>query len=87
MTRPTAAGDEGQRVRRMTVAHVRVHNNHPEVVFVESARIYRVARDNPAYNETLDALRAAAANQRPLLVRFDTPNGDVIESARADDSR
>lgn len=83
MNRPTAAGDEGQRERRMTVVNVRVHNVHSEVMFVESARIYRLARDNPAYNETLNALEAAAANGRPLLVRFDAPDGEVIEKVRA----
>jgi hypothetical protein len=79
--------DEGQLERRMTAVHVRVRNDHAEVMFVESARIYRLTRDNPAYDETLGVLRAAAASHRPLRVQFDTPNGEVIERARVDNER
>ena len=81
MKDPAPARDEGRLERRMTVTHVRVRNDRAEVMFVESARIYRLARSNPVYKETLDTLRAAAASARSVRVRFDKPNGEVIERA------
>jgi hypothetical protein len=76
--------DEGQIERRMIVVHVRLFSTHVEVMFAESARIYRLERDNPAFEVTLANLRAAAASHRPLRVRFDMPNGDVIARVHLD---
>jgi hypothetical protein len=79
----TNSSDAGQRERRMTVARVRENGDGAEVMFVESARIYRLARANPAYDDTLAALRASAATGKSLRVHFDKPNGELIEHAVA----
>jgi hypothetical protein len=79
MPSPTSSGDQHLRTRRMTVVHVRVRDDHAEVMFADSARIYRLARDNPAYEQTMAVLCQAEASRLPLDVRLDVPNGGVIE--------
>jgi hypothetical protein len=79
MADSTATGDEGKRERVMTVVHVRTRQEHEEVMFVESARIYRLRRDTQGYHETLRKLLRAAGTGRPVRVRLNRPNGEVIE--------
>lgn len=77
--------DEGERERRMTVVKVRAAGEHQEVLFAESARIYRLLRDNPAYDDALRHLGAAARSGRQVRVRFTEPNGEVIEGAKLEE--
>ncbi|MBI4998301.1 MAG: hypothetical protein HZC22_15695 [Rhodocyclales bacterium] len=77
----TDCSDAGRGERRLTVIHVRQYEGDAEVMFVESARIYRLPRRNPAYASVLDVLHAAVASGRPVMVRFDAPNGEQIEWA------
>jgi hypothetical protein len=79
-----SASDDSQRERRLTVAHVRAHAEHAEVMFYETARIYRLLRTNPAHESTLRHLRAAATAGTPVRVRLLEPNGEIIESVRID---
>lgn len=80
------ASDAGQRERRLTVARVRTHvDDDAEVMFYETARIYRLPRTNPEYENVLRRLRAAAAARTPVRVGFLVPNGEVIESVRTDE--
>jgi len=77
--------DPGRRlVRELTVAHVREPKGEDfaEVAFLESARFYRLARSHPAYEETLDRLRAAQAAGRPLAVVVASLDSDAIEEVR-----
>lgn len=76
-------GSVGRRERRMTVTQVRERDDGAEVMFVESARIYWLPRANPTYDNSLAALRTAAAGSKRLRVRFDKPNGERIERAVA----
>lgn len=86
MAKPAAvSGDEGQRERRLTVARVRERADHAEVTFYESARFYRLPRTNPGYAGAVQLLRAAAADGRPLRVRFIAPNAGEIEAVRSGD--
>lgn len=75
--------DEDPRERQLTVARVRPAGGDVEVMFFESARIYRLLHDNPAFDVTLRELRAAAASGAPVRVRLVTPHGDVIEGVAA----
>ncbi|HOW66326.1 MAG TPA: hypothetical protein P5186_13970 [Candidatus Paceibacterota bacterium] len=77
-----SSGDAGQRERQLTVARVRTTTDHAEVMFFESARIYRLPYADPAYGDALRQLRAAAATGKPVCVRFLQAHGDVIESIR-----
>jgi hypothetical protein len=79
MTGSAGAGDEGKRERLMTVAHVRTQGEHTEVMFVESARIYRLRRDTQGYDEALRRLLRAVGSGRPVRIRLDRPNGEIIE--------
>lgn len=80
-----AAAAGGPDVRTLTVAHVRDSKGggrgsaDAEVMFLESARIYRVCGSNPRIAEILTALRDAARAGRALRVRFARAGGDVIE--------
>lgn len=53
--------------------------NYTEVTFLESARFYRILRNNKHYNASIALLKEAEKNKTPLLVGFTEPNGDVIE--------
>ena len=61
----------------MTVAHVREPKgaDYAEVMFLESARIFKLQKKNPKYKETLQRLRGT------VTVRFESPTSDIIQSA------
>lgn len=77
-----AGADAGQRSRLLTVVKVRPRDGYAEVMFAESARIYRLLRSNPHHDETLHVLVGSVG--RRVWVRFDRPNGDVIEAVTRD---
>lgn len=79
-----STGDAGEREQLLTVAQVRAHPEHADVMFFESARIYRLPRTNPAYESALRLLRAAAAAGTPVRVQFVEAHGEVIEAVLAD---
>ncbi len=84
MTTPGPANPEDPRIRRMTVARVREvagGGRDTDVMFFESARIYKLRRDHAGYDGIVRVLRDALAAGRPVQVRLSTPHGDVIESA------
>jgi hypothetical protein len=70
--------------REMTVVQIRTRDDAPylEVVFLESARFYRLFHENPRYDEILKNLRYAVANRRILKVRFASPNHNTIEDVQ-----
>ena len=70
--------------REMTVARVREQDkaDHVEVVFLESARFYKLFRTNPQYDALLERLRDALATGRGVRVRLSFPNGDIIEDVQ-----
>jgi hypothetical protein len=53
--------------------------NYTEVTFLESARFYRILKNNKSYNSVIALLKEAEKNKMPVLVGFTEPNGDVIE--------
>jgi hypothetical protein len=83
VTSADTTSDVGQRERLLTVAQVRAHTNHADVMFFETARIYQLRRTNPAYDSALRLLRDAADTGAPVRVRFVEPHGDVIEGVHA----
>ena len=66
--------------RELTVAHVRgsEDEDHVEVLFLESARIYVLQRTRPDFDELLGKLREG---QR-VRIAVAPPDGDVIEDVR-----
>lgn len=62
----------------MTVAQVRVHSDQAEVMFYESARIYRLLRANRNYDDALLVLRRSQAAGAKVTVEFEDENSDVI---------
>lgn len=70
--------------REMTVVEIRESENADavKVAFSESARFYRLSRQNPKFRDILRQLREARDKKRPVDVLVDFPEGDVIEDAR-----
>lgn len=68
--------------RRLTVARVRVRETHAEVMFFETARIYRLPHGDPASARSLQILQKAAKAGQAVFVKFAEPNGPVIAEVR-----
>jgi uncharacterized protein YjiS (DUF1127 family) len=72
----------GRRVyREMTVALIRDRQDagSVQVAFSESARFYRLSRQNPKFAHILQLLREAHEKKRAVRVLLDIPEGEVIE--------
>ena len=54
-----------------------------EVLFLESARLYRLPNDSPGFDQILERLRGAESSQRPVRVTFDSPFGGIIQDVLA----
>jgi hypothetical protein len=67
--------------RQMTVAHIREQNEGDfwEVVFLESARFYRLSRKHQAFDSTVQRLREAMKSGRKLDIVLPAPDSDLIE--------
>ena len=65
----------------MTVGHIREPKGTEdvEVVFLESARFYRLPRAHRSFDRILSQLRDAMIRRRLVKVRLTSPHGDVIE--------
>jgi hypothetical protein len=72
----------GHNERRLTVSQVRVRPTHAEVMFFETARIFRLPNGDPAHNVHLRLLENASKKRTPVLVRFSEPKGEVIAGVR-----
>lgn len=69
----------------MTVANIRERDGADglEVVFLESARFYRLPKDTPAYDDLVRVLRGAMATGRVLNVGVASPDSEIIEDVHA----
>lgn len=67
----------------MTVAHIRepAQGAFVEVMFLESARFYRLLRVNPDFDAILERLRGGMREGRILEIKVASPESDVIEDA------
>jgi hypothetical protein len=79
-----STGDDVRHYRRMTVANIRdAHSaDFVEVVFLESARFYRLEHRNHEFAQTLQVLREALSRDGAVSVAFETPEGEVIRAAK-----
>ncbi|HEX9076532.1 MAG TPA: hypothetical protein VF932_12180 [Anaerolineae bacterium] len=70
--------------REMTVAHIREQKgaDDVEVMFFESARIYRLPRAQPRYADMIRLLRGAMSSGRVLIIRLASLESDVIEDVQ-----
>ena len=69
--------------RELTVAHIRESPGaHVEVVFLESARFYKLPRAHPRFDELIERLRRGLAGHHPVRVRVTSPHGDVIDDVQ-----
>jgi len=67
--------------RDMTVANIRRKEgaDFVEVVFLESARFYRLLKENHAYGDILKKLENALSDAEPIKVCFESIESDTIE--------
>jgi len=70
--------------RIMTVANIRrkEDSDFVEVVFLESARFYRLLKKNRAYDTILQKLEKALSDRRPISVELASIESDTIEEIR-----
>ena len=71
-------------VREMTVARIRERTgaDSVDVMFLESARVYKLARSHPGFDRILGQLRDAMARRRPLKIRLPSLDSDVIDDVQ-----
>lgn len=76
---------EGTADRDLTVARIRTREgaDHVEVLFLESARIYRLPNDCPGFDQLLRSLRDAEASRQPVRVVLASPLGEIIRDVVA----
>jgi hypothetical protein len=81
MNRETSESAPQRYCRRMTVAHIRFgeHADYDEVMFLESARFYRLVKRRADYGSMLEKLRKAQTDALPVMVCFASFEADVIE--------
>ncbi len=67
-------------IREMTPVHVREREGGEfvEVMFSQSARIYKLFKKNPKYEEIQARLREAVKAKRTVRVQLSAAQGDVI---------
>ena len=67
--------------RKMTVAKIGEQSRAEsvEVIFLESARFYRLLRKNPAFDDLVKRLRDAMNSRHVLDVGIASPDSDIIE--------
>lgn len=66
--------------RDLTVANIRDRSGTAvEVTFLESARIYQLPRQHPAFSRALELLREAGKAGRDVKVTLSSLDSDVIE--------
>jgi hypothetical protein len=68
----------------MKVAKIRFKNESDfvEVLFLESARIYRLLRTNMKYHSVLKELEHSSSEGRPVKVCFESIDSDIIEEVK-----
>lgn len=68
----------------MTPAHIRYPEgaDHVQIVFLESARFYRLSKANPRFDQILARLQRAILEKLPVHVLCAPPHGDTIEDVR-----
>jgi hypothetical protein len=68
----------------MTVAAIRSldEEDYDEVVFLESARFYRLMKQWPGYGAMLGKLRSALSDAIPVTVCFESIDDDRIRNVR-----
>jgi len=67
-------------IREMTPAHLREAKGEEflQVMFLQSARIYKLFKKNPKYEQIQERLHEAVAAKRTVRVQLSAPQGDVI---------
>ena len=80
----TDSARRGGVTREMTLATIREPPaaDYVEVLFLESARIYHLARSHPKFHDILNVLRATSAGTTRVEVHLASANSDVITNVR-----
>ncbi|NTW69545.1 MAG: hypothetical protein HGB23_06790 [Chlorobiaceae bacterium] len=70
--------------RDMTVANIRSNDeaDFVEIVFLESARFYRIMKKNSNFNDMLGKLETALSDSKRVTVGLDSIESEIIEDVR-----
>ncbi len=72
--------------QKMTIALIRDHKGADlEVAFSESARFYRLSRQNPKFEDILRELSEAKQKKHAVRVLLEFPDGDLIQDVKSGD--
>jgi hypothetical protein len=84
MSNSTQAEDGKRHYRTMTVAHIREPQgaDYVEVLFLDSARFYRLSKKSAGYADALRRLRDAMANGNVLKIGVASLDSDLIEAVQ-----
>ncbi len=68
----------------MTVAQIREQTpgDAVEVMFLESARFYRLLRNKPNFSAILERLRDASQKRQPVEIALASPDSDLIADVK-----
>lgn len=68
--------------RDMTVANIRRNDeaDFVEIVFLESARFYRIMKNNSDFNDMLGKLEIALSDSKRVTVGLDSIESEIIEA-------
>jgi hypothetical protein len=77
--------EEAPVYRDLTVAYIRTPDraDHVDVLFLESARIFKLARGRDDFDEVLTRLRASELEGHPVRVMLASFDSDVLDDVRA----
>lgn len=64
--------------QRYTVAKLREDSAHITVIFLESARFYRLMKSHECYGKYLPILQEAEKRKTKVAISFSDPDSDVI---------
>lgn len=69
----------------LTVANIRREEgaDFVEVVFLESARFYRLLREDQAYGDILEKLENALSDGKPIKAGFTSIDSDIIKDVQS----
>jgi hypothetical protein len=88
MGEPDSQKSEKGPFRSMTPAHIREPKeaDYVEVVFLESARFYRLFKKSPIYHQVMKLLRDAIAKKLVVQVRCASDESNAIVEVQDRDS-
>jgi len=72
------SGNIQEKIMKLTVANIREDSTHATVVFLESARFFKLMRKGKCYDKYLSILKGAEKKQSTVKVYFLSKESNII---------